>query len=215
MAVSRHTALPALLRLALPCAARVSALTASGTVPERILVESYHDFLYSPLANAVQAASPGLTPDGCPMSVDHGDRVAADPHGETTRALPVLKARWVRGVQLDADEVAGVAGSADERLMFLSGEVDRLRRENELLTQRVESLRYGALPSAADRQGPDPIVVELAARALDEANRALGEASKEGAEIIAEARRQADEIIIEAHRRAEAVSAQLRQAVGG
>ena len=58
-------------------------------------------------------------------------------------------------------------------------------------------LRHGALPSTAP-QGPDPMLIELAVRAQEEANRTIGEASAEGAEIIAEARRQADEIIAEA-----------------
>lgn len=143
------------------------------------------------------------------MSTNHGDQVAVDPRGETSRALAALEARRFRGAQwLDADEVARVVRSADERLAFLGGELDRLRRENELLAQQVELLRHGALPGAAGQQGPDPMVVELAVRAQDEANRTIGEASEEGAEIIADARRQADEILAEAHRRAGAVPAQ-------
>ncbi|KAB1128959.1 hypothetical protein F6X68_29695 [Micromonospora sp. AMSO12t] len=133
------------------------------------------------------------------MSVDHGDRVVADAHGELTRAVGALEARRFRGGRwLSADEVSGLARSADERSALLGGEVDRLRRENEGLARQVEMLRHGALPSTG-AQGPDPMVIELAVRAQDEANRTIGEASAEGAEIIAEARRQADEIIAEAH----------------
>jgi cell division septum initiation protein DivIVA len=133
------------------------------------------------------------------MSIDHGDRVAADPHGELTRAVGALEARRFRGSQwLSADEVVDLARSADERLALLGGEVDRLRRENEGLVRQVEMLRHGALPSAAP-QGPDPMVIELAVRAQDEVNRTISEASTEGAEIIADARRQAEEIIAEAH----------------
>ncbi|MEU4772121.1 hypothetical protein [Micromonospora sp. NPDC023644] len=133
------------------------------------------------------------------MSIDHGDRVVADPHGELTRAVAALEARRFRGSRwLSADQVAGLVRSADERVALLGGEVDRLRRENEALARQVEMLRHGALPSTAP-QGPDPMVIELAVRAQDEANRTISEASAEGAEIIADARRQAEEIIAEAH----------------
>ncbi|MFG1780150.1 hypothetical protein ACGFIR_13450 [Micromonospora sp. NPDC049051] len=133
------------------------------------------------------------------MSIDHGDRVVADPHGELTRSVAALEARRFRGGRwLSADEVAGLARSADERVALLGGEVNRLRRENEALARQVEMLRHGALPSTAP-QGPDPMVIELAVRAQDEANRTISEASAEGAEIIADARRQAQEIIAEAH----------------
>ncbi|MGN9768855.1 hypothetical protein ACTMS2_27255 [Micromonospora sp. SD12] len=133
------------------------------------------------------------------MSIDHGDRVVADPHGELTRSVAALEARRFRGSRwLSADEVAGLARSADERVALLGGEVDRLRRENEALARQVEMLRHGALPSTAP-QGPDPMVIELAVRAQDEANRTISEASAEGAEIIADARRQAEEILAEAH----------------
>ncbi|MEW2379069.1 hypothetical protein AB0883_23640 [Micromonospora sp. NPDC047812] len=140
------------------------------------------------------------------MSIDHGDRMVVDPHGELTRAVAALEARRFRGSRwLSADEVAGLARSADERVALLGGEVERLRRENEALARQVEMLRHGALPSTAP-QGPDPMLIELAVRAQDEANRTIGEASAEGAEIIAEARRQADEIIAEAHVRAGGVA---------
>ncbi|MFG3701038.1 hypothetical protein ACGF5C_24460 [Micromonospora sp. NPDC047620] len=142
------------------------------------------------------------------MSIDHGDRASAVPTGELTRALGALEARRFRGSQwLSADEVAGLARSVDERMALLDGEVDRLRRENDGLVRQVEMLRHGALPSTAP-QGPDPLVVELAVRAQDEANRTISEASTEGAEIIADARRQADEILAEAHRRAGSLSPQ-------
>ncbi|WP_326563942.1 hypothetical protein [Micromonospora peucetia] len=141
------------------------------------------------------------------MSIDHGDRVA-DAHGELSRAVGALEARRFRGGWwLSADEVAGLARSAGERAALLDGEVDRLRRENEGLARQVEMLRHGALPSTAP-QGPDPMMIELAVRAQDEANRTIGEASVEGAEIIAEARRQADEIIAEAQAAAGGVGPQ-------
>ncbi|MEH0973626.1 hypothetical protein V6U77_21100 [Micromonospora sp. CPCC 205546] len=132
------------------------------------------------------------------MSIDQGGRVVADPQGELTRAVGGLEARRFRGSRwLSADEVAALARSADERVALLGGEVQRLRRENEALVLQVEMLRHGALPSTAV-QGPDPMVIELAMRAQDEANRTIGEASAEGAEIIADARRQAHEIIAQA-----------------
>ncbi|MER6758313.1 hypothetical protein AB0I85_27660 [Micromonospora echinofusca] len=130
------------------------------------------------------------------MSVEHGD--LAGGRGELVRAVGALEVRRFRGSRwLSADEVADLARSLDERVSLLGGEVDRLRRENEGLVQQVEMLRHGALPSTA-AQGPDPMVIELAMRAQDEANRTIGEASAEGAEIIADARRQADEIIAQA-----------------
>ncbi|MEU4381719.1 hypothetical protein [Micromonospora echinofusca] len=130
------------------------------------------------------------------MSVEHGD--LADARGELARAVGALEVRRFRGSRwLSADEVVDLTRSADERVALLGGEVDRLRRENEGLVQQVEMLRHGALPSTAAR-GPDPMVIELAMRAQDEANRTIGEASAEGAEIIADARRQADEIIAQA-----------------
>ncbi|MEU7934092.1 hypothetical protein [Micromonospora echinofusca] len=130
------------------------------------------------------------------MSVEHGD--LAGGRGELARAVGALEVRRFRGSRwLSADEVADLARSVDERVSLLGGEVDRLRRENEGLVQQVEMLRHGALPSSA-AQGPDPMVIELAMRAQDEANRTIGEASAEGAEIIADARRQADEIIAQA-----------------
>ncbi|MEV4465627.1 hypothetical protein AB0J51_18635 [Micromonospora echinofusca] len=136
------------------------------------------------------------------MSVDHDD--LADARGELARAVGALEVRRFRGSRwLSADEVADLARSADERVALLGGEVDRLRRENEGLVQQVEMLRHGALPSTA-AQGPDPMVIELAMRAQDEANRTIGEASAEGAEIIADARRQADEIIAQAQAQAQA-----------
>ncbi|MFC8849616.1 MULTISPECIES: DivIVA domain-containing protein [unclassified Micromonospora] len=116
--------------------------------------------------------------------------------------MGALQARRFRGGDwLPVDEVADVARSADERVVLLHGELERLRRENDALVQQVEMLRHGALPSAAP-QGPDPMVIELAVRAQEEANRTIDEASAEGAEIIADARRQAEEIVAEAYRRA-------------
>lgn len=137
------------------------------------------------------------------MSVEHGD--LAGGRGELARAVGALEVRRFRGSRwLSADEVADVARSLDERVSLLGGEVDRLRRENEGLVQQVEMLRHGALPSTA-AQGPDPMVIELAMRAQDEANRTIGEASAEGAEIIADARRQADEIIAQAQAQTQGV----------
>lgn len=135
------------------------------------------------------------------MSVDRSDRVGAE-QGEITRQLSVLEERRFRGSHwLSADEVASVVRSADDRIGLLTAELERQRRENQGLLSQVEMLRHGTLPSSAP-QGPDPMVVELAMRAQDEANRTIGEASAEGAEIIADARRQAEEILAEAHRRA-------------
>ncbi|MCL7458085.1 hypothetical protein M8I35_12960 [Micromonospora sp. MSM11] len=137
------------------------------------------------------------------MSVEHGD--LAGGRGELVRAVGALEVRRFRGSRwLSADEVADLARSLDERVSLLGGEVDRLRRENEGLVQQVEMLRHGALPSTA-AQGPDPMVIELAMRAQDEANRTIGEASAEGAEIIADARRQADEIIAQAQAQTQGV----------
>ncbi|RGC66543.1 hypothetical protein C5N14_22560 [Micromonospora sp. MW-13] len=142
------------------------------------------------------------------MSIDHGDGVTGFQRDDTVRALGAVQARRFRGSEwVSVDEVADVARSADERIALLDGELQRLRRENEGLVQQVEMLRHGALPSAAP-QGPDPMVVELAVRAQAEANRTIGEASEEGAEIIADARQQAEEILAEAHQRAGAVPAQ-------
>ena len=139
--------------------------------------------------------------DGGPVSIDQGGR-AREVGGESTRAVAALEVRRFRGARwLPADEVELVVRSADERLALLDGELERLRRENEAVVRQVEMLRHGALPSAAP-QGPDPMVIELAVRAQDEANRTIGEASAEGSEIIAEARRQAAEIIAEAQAQA-------------
>ncbi|MFE7870824.1 hypothetical protein ACFUYE_10810 [Micromonospora humida] len=135
------------------------------------------------------------------MSVDHSDRVLAE-QGEIARQLSVLEERRFRGSHwLSADEVAAVVRAADDRIGLLTAELERQRRENQGLLSQVEMLRHGTLPSTAP-QGPDPMTVELAMRAQDEANRTIGEASAEGAEIIADARRQAEEIIADAHRRA-------------
>ncbi|MFF5175695.1 hypothetical protein ACFY3U_24135 [Micromonospora sp. NPDC000089] len=146
------------------------------------------------------------------MSIDHTDRfpmtpiAAAPPQGEIARQLAGLEARRFRGSHwLSADEVTSVIRSADDRIALLVNEMERQRREHQGLVAQVEMLRHGTLPSTAP-QGPDPMVVELAMRAQDEANRTIGEASAEGAEIIADARRQADEILAEAHRRAGAVN---------
>ncbi|MEV4845329.1 hypothetical protein AB0K20_19220 [Micromonospora matsumotoense] len=135
------------------------------------------------------------------MSVDHSDRLGAE-QGEIARQLSVLEERRFRGSHwLSADEVAALVRSADDRIGLLTAELERQRRENQGLLSQVEMLRHGTLPSNAP-QGPDPMTVELAMRAQDEANRTIGEASAEGAEIIADARRQADEILADAHRRA-------------
>ncbi|MEU5789954.1 hypothetical protein ABZ754_19750 [Micromonospora purpureochromogenes] len=139
------------------------------------------------------------------MSIDHSDRLALPgmpDQGELARQLSMLEARRFRGSHwLSADEVAVVIRTADDRIALLVNELERQRRENHGLLSQVEMLRHGRLPSTAP-QGPDPMAVELAMRAQDEANRTIGEASAEGAEIIADARRQADEILAEAHRRA-------------
>ncbi|SCF22801.1 hypothetical protein GA0074696_3586 [Micromonospora purpureochromogenes] len=139
------------------------------------------------------------------MSIDHSDRLALPgmpDQGELARQLSMLEARRFRGSHwLSADEVAVVIRTADDRIALLVNELERQRRENHGLLSQVEMLRHGTLPSTAP-QGPDPMAVELAMRAQDEANRTIGEASAEGAEIIADARRQADEILAEAHRRA-------------
>ncbi|WP_420115366.1 hypothetical protein [Micromonospora sp.] len=147
------------------------------------------------------------------MSVDHSDRVLAE-QGEIARQLSVLEERRFRGSHwLSADEVAAVVRAADDRIGLLTAELERQRRENQGLLSQVEMLRHGTLPSTAP-QGPDPMTVELAMRAQDEANRTIGEASAEGAEIIADARRQAEEILADAHRRAgEAGSAAAPAAV--
>ncbi|MGK5441224.1 DivIVA domain-containing protein [Micromonospora sp. URMC 105] len=139
------------------------------------------------------------------MSIDHSDRLAlpgVPDQGELARQLSMLEARRFRGSHwLSADEVSVVIRTADDRIALLVNELERQRRENHGLLSQVEMLRHGTLPSNAP-QGPDPMAVELAMRAQDEANRTIGEASAEGAEIIADARRQADEILAEAHRRA-------------
>ncbi|MEH0844638.1 hypothetical protein V6U81_19830 [Micromonospora sp. CPCC 205711] len=139
------------------------------------------------------------------MSIDHTDRISMSPlgdQGEVGRQLSMLEARRFRGSHwLSAEEVADVIRSADDRISLLLNELERQKRENQGLLSQVEMLRHGTLPSSAP-QGPDPMAVELAMRAQDEANRTIGEASAEGAEIIADARRQADEILAEAHRRA-------------
>ncbi|MEV0941268.1 hypothetical protein AB0I90_12935 [Micromonospora wenchangensis] len=140
------------------------------------------------------------------MSVDHSGRVVAE-QGEIARQLSALEERRFRGSHwLSAEEVAGVVRAADDRIGLLTAELERQRRENQGLLSQVEMLRHGTLPSTAP-QGPDPMTVELAMRAQDEANRTIGEASAEGAEIIADARRQAEEILAEAHRRAGEVGA--------
>ncbi|MFY1622725.1 hypothetical protein ACN261_25155 [Micromonospora sp. WMMD723] len=145
------------------------------------------------------------------MSVDHSDRVLAE-QGEIARQLSVLEERRFRGSHwLSADEVAAVVRAADDRIGLLTAELERQRRENQGLLSQVEMLRHGTLPSTAP-QGPDPMTVELAMRAQDEANRTIGEASAEGAEIIADARRQAEEILADAHRRAGEVGAAVAPA---
>ncbi|MFJ6197933.1 DivIVA domain-containing protein [Micromonospora sp. NPDC092111] len=152
------------------------------------------------------------------MSIDHTDRIglpALADQGEIARQLSLLEARRFRGSHwLSADEVAGVVRAADDRIGLLVAEVERQKRENQGLLSQVEMLRHGTLPSNAP-QGPDPMTVELAMRAQDEANRTIGEASAEGAEIIADARRQADEILSEAHRRAGEMSVPGQPAGGG
>ncbi|WP_422756348.1 hypothetical protein [Micromonospora sp. WMMD708] len=147
------------------------------------------------------------------MSVDHSDRVSAE-QGEIARQLSVLEERRFRGSHwLSADEVAAVVRAADDRIGLLTAELERQRRENQGLLSQVEMLRHGTLPSTAP-QGPDPMTVELAMRAQDEANRTIGEASAEGAEIIADARRQAEEILADAHRRAGELGAAAVPAAG-
>ncbi|MGX4654374.1 hypothetical protein ACWCHM_11835 [Micromonospora sp. SCSIO 07396] len=147
------------------------------------------------------------------MSVHHSDRVGAE-QGEVARQLSVLEERRFRGSHwLSADEVEAVVRAADDRIGLLTAELERQRRENQGLLSQVEMLRHGTLPSNAP-QGPDPMTVELAMRAQDEANRTIGEASAEGAEIIADARRQAEEILAEAHRRAGEVGASVSSVAG-
>ncbi|SCF19518.1 hypothetical protein [Micromonospora mirobrigensis] len=147
------------------------------------------------------------------MSIDHhSDHRISMPglvdQGETARALAMLEARRFRGSHwLAAEEVTEVVRSADDRISLLAAELERQKRENQGLLSQVEMLRHGTLPSNAAPSGPDPMTVELAMRAQDEANRTIGEASAEGAEIISDARRQADEILAEAHRRAGEMSA--------
>jgi cell division septum initiation protein DivIVA len=149
------------------------------------------------------------------MSIDHTHRIslpALADQGDAARQLSMLEPRRFRGDQwLSADEVTAVIRSADDRVALLVAELERQRRENQNLLSQVEMLRHGTLPSTAP-QGPDPMAVELAMRAQDEANRTIGEASAEGAEIIADARRQADDILTEAHRRAADLSVNGRQA---
>ncbi|MGB2570048.1 hypothetical protein ACPFP2_16570 [Micromonospora citrea] len=152
------------------------------------------------------------------MSIDHSDRIVVPglaEQGELGRQLSMLEARRFRGSHwLSADEVADLVRAGDDRIAVLVNELDRHRRENQGLLSQVEMLRHGTLPSTAPR-GPDPMAVELAMRAQDEANRTIGEASAEGAEILADARRQADEILAEAHRRAGALSAAAPGAPAG
>lgn len=136
------------------------------------------------------------------MSIDHGDVAATQPaaeqYGELESRLSRVEARRFRGSRwLSADEVATVFRFAGDRINLLHGELERQKREVRGLMKQVEMLRYGALPATAT-QGPDPMIIELAMHAQDEANRTIGEASAEGAEIIADARLQAREIIAEA-----------------
>ncbi|MBY8874987.1 hypothetical protein K7640_24465 [Micromonospora sp. PLK6-60] len=157
------------------------------------------------------------------MSVDHSsDHRISVPglldQGETARQLGMLEARRFRGSHwLAADEVTDVVRAADDRIALLVTELERQKREKQGLLSQVEMLRHGTLPgSSSAQQGPDPMTVELTMRAQDEANRTIGEASAEGAEIIADARRQADEILAEAHRRAgEVGAAPVNGAVNG
>lgn len=138
---------------------------------------------------------------------DHGARhLAPDAEqpqpGEVTQRLSLVATHRSRRQQwYPAAEVAAVARFADDRIALLHGELDRRGREVRSLLNQVEMLRHGALPSVAP-QAADPMAVELTMRAQEEANRTIGDASAEGAEILAEARRQADDIIAYAHQQA-------------
>lgn len=138
---------------------------------------------------------------------DHGARhLAPDVEhprpGEVTQRLNLVAARRSRGHQwYPAAEMAEVARFADDRIALLRGEVERKEREIRGLADQVAMLRHGTLPSMAP-QAAAPIAVELAMRAQEEANRTIGDASAEGAEILAEARWQAEDIIAQAHQQA-------------
>ncbi|MDM4719124.1 hypothetical protein QTQ03_05755 [Micromonospora sp. WMMA1363] len=122
--------------------------------------------------------------------------------GEVTQRVNLVETRRSRGQQwYSAAQVAAVARFADDRIALLNGEIDRKGREVRGLLNQIEMLRHGTLPSIAP-QAADPIAVELTMRAQEEANRTIGDASAEGAEILAEARRQAEDIIAHAHQQA-------------
>ncbi|MER7167181.1 hypothetical protein ABT336_14070 [Micromonospora sp. NPDC000207] len=129
-------------------------------------------------------------------------QTAADMPGEVAQRLRLVASRRSRGTQWYAvEDLEEVVRFADERIGLLQGDLDRKGREITTLTRQVEMLRHGTLPSVAP-QGADPMAVELTMRAQEEANRTIGDASDEGAEILAEARRQADDIIAAAHQQA-------------
>ncbi|MER5337433.1 hypothetical protein [Micromonospora sp. NPDC002717] len=138
---------------------------------------------------------------------DHGARHPAPDaeqpqSGEVTQRLSLVATRRSRRKDwYPAAEVAAVARFADDRIALLRGEIDRRGREVAGLLNQVEMLRYGTLPSAAP-QAADPMALELTMRVQEEANRTIGDASVEGAEILAEARRQAEDIIVYAHQQA-------------
>ncbi|MFG3420870.1 hypothetical protein [Micromonospora sp. NPDC048063] len=138
---------------------------------------------------------------------DHGARhLAPDAErplpGEVTQRLSLVATRRSRRTHwYPAVDVAAVVRFADDRIALLRGEIDRRGREVASLLNQVEMLRHGTLPSAVP-QAADPLAVELTMRAQEEANRTIGDASVEGAEILAEARRQAEDIIVHAHQQA-------------
>ncbi|MGC4896975.1 hypothetical protein [Micromonospora sp. DT31] len=140
------------------------------------------------------------------MTIDGARHLAPDTElpqpGEVAQRLTLITSRRSRGRQwYSAAEVAATAQFADDRIELLRGEIDRRGREVHSLLGQIEMLRHGTLPSASP-QAVDPMVVELSMRAQEEANRTIGDASAEGAEILADARRQAEDIIRQAHEQA-------------
>lgn len=132
--------------------------------------------------------------------------------GEVTRRLGLLTTRRFRGQQwYSMAEVTAVARFADDRMSLLHGEIDRRGREAHGLVGQIEMLRYGSLPSAAP-QAADPVAVELAMRAQEEANRTISDAGAESSEILAEARRQAEDILAHTHTHTHAVRSTDSQA---
>lgn len=140
------------------------------------------------------------------MSIDPGETIRAsidsEQQGEVESRLGMVENRRFRGARwYSAPEVVDLCRFADDRIGLLRGEIDRQRRDSRELGAQIEMLRHGTLPSRAPQQ-VDPMVVELAMRAQDEANRTIGEASAEGAEILADARAQAQRILTDAYNRA-------------